>query len=247
MPVLRKTVRTRNGIFITKTKCFFYNPENSKRRRSVRMCPMTEGKKKRNKRQSYLKKKYEILNNFDKGDMWVTLTYRADCTPKTPDAAHKNMARVFSCVQRKLKRMGIEFKCYAKTEAGENIRVHHHLLVKNNFPVISVLYDYWKEYWNIRDFKEIYNFSDGRLVTYFLDCEHKELIFEKYYHTRNMIAPEVETRIYPSRSFRENPRPPKPDADGTEYEIRNLKNFFPDRDGYIYQEYEIVKKEVRLE
>lgn len=249
MPYIKKTVKTKHGIFVTKTKCTYYNPAATKRRRSVRLVPTPEKKQKRNERQKYLHNKYLIFNNFDEGDMWVTLTYRAESVPSDPDEAHKNLMHILSNLQKKLKRKGIPLMHFSKTEAGDNIRVHHHLLIKNNFQVISMLYEYWKEYGNIRDFREIYDIENGRLVKYILSSEHKNLNFEKYSHSRNLVEPEVETRIYPSNAFRENPKPPKPDIDGTEYEIRNLKNFFPDRDGFIYQEYEIVKvrKEVKKE
>lgn len=242
MPYIKKTVTTKHGIFVTKTKCFYYNISNSKKRRSVRLAPTPEGKKKRNQRQAYLRRKYLIYNNFDIGDMWVTLTYRADKTPDNPNEAHKTIMNVFSKLQKKLKRKGIPLMHITKTEAGENTRVHHHILIKNNFQVVSMLYDYWKEYGRIRDFREIYNIENGSLVKYILDGgDHKELNYEKFSHSRNLIEPKIETRIYPSNSFRENPKPPKPDIEGNEYIIRNLKNFFPDHDGYIYQEYEIVR------
>lgn len=247
MPYIKKTTTTKHGTFVIKTKCFYYNPANSKKKRMARLVPTPVKKQERNKRQSYLKRKYLIFNNFDVGDMWVTLTYRADKTPETPLAAHKIMMKILSNLQKKLKRLGIPLIYFVKTEAGENMRVHHHILIKNNFQVVSMLYDYWKEYGKIKDFQEIYDIENGSLVKYILDGgDHKELTFEKYSHSRNLAEPKVETKIYPAKSFRENPKPPKPDIDGTEYAIKNLKNFFPDRDGYIYQEYEIVKVRKRV-
>lgn len=248
MPYLKKTIYTKHGIFVQKTKCFCYNLENTKKHRSVRLAPTPEGKQKRNERQKYLHNKYLMFNNFDVGDMWITLTYKEDTVPADPKDAHKNLMNVLSKLQKKLKRKGIPLMHYVKTEAGENVRAHHHLLIRNNFQVISMLYEYWKEFGNVRDFREIYDIENGSLITYILDGgDHKELNFEKYSHSRNLEEPKVETKIYPSASFRENPKPPKPGIDGVEYEIRNLKNFFPDRDGFIYQEYEIVKKEVKRE
>lgn len=247
MPYIKKTITTKHGTFIIKTKCFYYNPANSKKRRTARLAPTPEGKKKRNERQKYLHNKYLMLNNFDVGDMWVTLTYRENTVPSDGDAAHKNMTDVLSKIQKRLKRRGIPFMHFAKTEASETIRPHHHLLIKNNFHVVSVLYEYWKEFGKVKDFQEIYDIENGSLVKYILDGgDHKELTFEKYSHSRNLAEPKVETKIYPAKSFRENPKPPKPDIDGTEYAIKNLKNFFPDRDGYIYQEYEIVKVRKRV-
>lgn len=237
MAYLQKKIRTKHITFVVKVKCFYYNPAASKKKRGVRLKSTGEGKKKRNAIESYRKKKYLIYNNFDLGDIWATLTYKEDKLPESPDAAHKELMNVLSKLRKKLARKGIPLVYYIKTEAGEGMRVHHHLFIKNTFPVISMLYDYWKEFGNIKDFREIYNLVNGKLVKYFLDGgEHKGLSFEKYSHSRNMAEPEVERRIYPAESFKENPKPPK------EYIIQNLFNAYPDIEGYIYQEYELINK-----
>lgn len=248
MPYIYKRVHTPHRDFVTRTKCYYFNTGNSKKRRGVRMAPTGESKKKRNERAAYLRRKYLIFNNFDKGDMWVTLTWRAEAVPADPEEAHRTLMQVLSNLRKKLKRKGIELVHFVKTEAGEGQRVHHHLLIKNNFEVATMLYEYWKIYGKVKDFQEIYNMSDGKLVTYILDGgDHKELNFEKYSHSRNLKEPEVETRIYPAESFRENPKAPRSDDDNVIWVIENLNNFFPDRDGFIYQEYELVRKEVRKE
>ena len=248
MPYIYKRVHTKHRDFVTRTKCYYYNIPKNKKRRGVRSAPTPISKQKRNDHRAYLNRKYLIFNNFDVGDMWITLTWRADKLPSDPLTAHKIMTNTLSKIQKKLKRRDSVFNWFLTTEAGERVRVHHHLLIKNNFDVISVLYDYWKEYGRVKDFREIYNMEDGKLVKYILDDEnHKELSFKKYTHSRNLEKPEVETRIYPAQSFRENPKPPKSDEDGMIWVIENLNNWYPDIDGYIYQEYELVKKEVRIE
>lgn len=248
MPYIMKRTRTKHRDFVTRSKCYYYNVEASKRKRGVRLAPTPEGKKKRNARQRYQKRKFLIYNNFDKGDMWVTLTYKAEAVPETPEDGHKNLMNVLAKLHRKLKRKGTEFVYFVKTEAGEKTRVHHHLLIKNNFSVIDELYKLWKGFGNVRDFREIYDMASGALVTYILDGgKHKSIDFEKFSHSRNLKEPEVEVRIYPAESFRENPRPPKSDEDGFVWVIENLNNYFPDSDGFIYQEYELVRKEVRKE
>lgn len=238
---LYKRVRTPHRDFITRTKCFYYNPPAARQKRGVRRYKTGESKEQRNKRNAYLKRKYQIYNNFDLGDMWITLTYFKDSVPENPEDAHKNLMYTLSKVQKRLKKQNIPFVFYVKTEAGEGIRAHHHLFIKNNFEVIDTLYSYWKEYGKVKDFSQIYEMESGRLVTYFLDCEHKGLNFEKYSHSRNLKAPETEIRIMPFGSFRENPKLPAPDDDGTEYVIQNLYNGYSDIDGYVYQEYELVK------
>lgn len=240
---LYKRVKTPHIDFITRTKCFCYNPQNAKKSRGIRLKSTGETKAERNKHNAYNRKRYLIYNNFDIGDMWVTLTWKADMLPESPEAAHKVLTKCMAAIHRKLKRQNIPFVWYAKTEAGERTRVHHHLLIKNNFEVASVIYDVWKKYGKVRDFSEIYNFKNGKLVKYFLDGgEHKELGFEKYSHSRNLKEPQVEKRIYPAKSFREVPKAPKGSV-GERYIIQNLYNFCYGTDGIVYQEYEVVRIE----
>lgn len=241
MPVLYKRVITKHKDFVTRTKCFYYNPLASKKSRGIRLCKAGETKSERNKRNSYLKRKYEMFENFDVGDYFITLTYREWLDA---EAAHKCMTTVFSKIRKALKRKNIPFVYYGKTEAGNTIRPHHHALIRNASPeIIGLLLKYWKEFGNVKDVKEIYNIEDGRLISYILDGgDHKGLTFEKYSHSRNLKQPIIEKRIYPTNSFRENPRPPKP-RDGYRYEIvpGSLYNGFPDIDGFTYQEYELRK------
>lgn len=242
---LYKRIKTINGEYIERTKCFYYNPANSKKKRAVRLCRTSESKKAKNKRQAQTKQKYEILNNFSAGDYWITLTHRDKIGA---DEADKRLMHVIGKVQRALKRKNTPFVYYAKTEAAEDCgkhssKPHHHLLVKNTSPeIVGLLLKHWNEYGKVRDVTEIYNIRDGKLVGYFQNpTNHKMLTYEKYHHSRNLVPPEIEKRIYPAGSFRENPRPPKCEEYGWHYEIANLKNGDADIDGYVYQFYELVK------
>lgn len=251
MPYLYKRVITKHKEFITRTKCFYYNPENSKKSRRIRLYKTSEKRKERNKRKAYLKRKYEMFNNFDVGDWSVTLTSREIFSGMQ---FHKNMIEVIGLLRKWCNRRKIKLVYYAKTEAAEEmettVRAHAHLIIKNTNPaIIGKLIEYWQKYGNVKDTKRIYNIENGKLINYILNGgNHKGLDFEKYSHSRNLIQPEVKTRIYPYDSFRMIPRPPKSEEYGYRYEIRNLYNGFPDRDGYTYQEYELVKvKEDKLE
>ena len=248
MPYLYKCVHTKHKDFVTRTKCFYYNPSQSKKSRGIRLCQTGEGKQKRNKRNAYLKRKYEIYNNFDKGDLWITLTHREDIEP---NVAHRLAMNVLSVTRKELKKKNkeLQFVYYIKTEAGEKVRAHHHIFLKNNTPeILGLILKNWQKHGNVKDVKEIYDIESGKLITYFLDGgEHKDLNFEKYSHSRNLAQPKIETRVMPFDSFRAVPKAPKA-KDGYRFEIVDLYNGFPDRDGYIYQEYAIRKiKEVMQE
>lgn len=238
---LYKRVKTPHRDFVTRTKCFYYNLNSKGKKRGIRSVKTSESKQARNRRMSYLHKKYLIYNNFDVGDMWITLTWRKEELPKDAETAHKILMKTLAKINRKLKRKNIPFVFFIKTEAGEHQRVHHHLFIKNNFDVIALIFEHWQEFGKIFDCTEIYSLDDGKLVKYFLDGgDHKGLNFEKYSHSRNMKEPEVETRVFHYSSFKEIPKPPKA-TDDTEYIIQNLYNGYADSDGYAFQEYEIAK------
>lgn len=240
MLVLYKRVKTKHREFVYRTKCFYYNPLNSKKKRGVRVSVAGEGKKARNKRQAYLKIKHNCYENFDVGDYWVTLTYN-----KWIDFAEadKILSKVLSKMQKRLKRRNIPFVWYKVTEASDTQRAHHHLLIRNTSPeIISMLFEYWDEYGKVKDVSKIKDMESGKLVKYFLDGgKHKNLTYQKFGHSRNLRKPEVITRVMHMNSIRENPKPPKCEDYGYRYKIENIFTGYEDIDGFTYQEYELVK------
>ncbi len=237
-----RRVKTKHREFIYKTKCFYYNPANSKKPRGVRMCATGEGKKKRNAHKSYITHKHRIYENFDIGDWWVTLTHKAFTDPKE---AKKILSNVLAKVRKKLKRKGVPFVWYETTEASERTPAHHHLLIRNTSPeIIDMIFAYWDEYGIIKESKPIYNMSSGKLVKYFLDGDHKCMTYKTFSHSRNNLRePEEFIRVMPVGAVRETPKPPKCDEYGYRYEVdkKSVVNFDAGIDGFTYQEYEIVK------
>lgn len=245
MAYLKKMVRTQHRVYVQRVKCWCYNHASIRGKRRVRKFATSESKALRNKRAALNKRKYEIDNNFTIGDYWITLTWNKDRVPDEPIKAHKELMSILAKISRKLKRKGIPLVYYAKTEAGEGQRVHHHLFIKNNFDVIGTLFELWKDNGKIKDFQEIYNMESGKLIEYFLNSgNHKELNFEKYSHSRGLKQPEIEVQIMPFKSFRENPKPPRSDDEGYQYIIQRLYNGYCDLDGFTYQEYELIKVKV---
>ena len=247
MPYLYKRIKTKNRDFVIRTKVLSYVISGEKKRRGFRQCKTSESRAERNRRNAKLKQKYLIYNNFDVGDWWLTLTHSED---RDPEAAHKIMMYELSKISKKLKRRGIPFVYFVKTEAGERQRAHHHLLIKNTAPGIAeMIVEAWQKYGRIADQRQIYNLENGKLVNYFLNGgDHKELNFEKFSHSRNLKEPEVEKRIYPANSFREMPKAPEAESitEGKKsykikYRVENLYNGFPDLDGYVFQYYELAK------
>ena len=249
MPYLYKRIKTKTRDFVVRTKVLSYVVSGEKKRRGFRQCKTSESRAERNRRNAKLKQKYLIYNNFDVGDWWLTLTHSAEIEP---EKAHKIMMYELSKIGKKLKRKGIPFVYFVKTEAGERQRAHHHLIIKNTAPGIAeMIVSAWNDggFGRVSDQKKIYDLENGKLVSYFLDGgDHKELTFEKFSHSRNLKEPEVEKRIYPANSFREMPKAPEAEyiTEGKKsykikYRVENLYNGFPDLDGYVFQYYELAK------
>lgn len=247
MAYLYKRVKTKHRDFVSRTKVLSYTIKGSKQKRGIRRFKTNESKAERNKRNADLKHKYLMYNNFDIGDWWITLTHSEI---REPIEGHKLLMYELSKVGKRLKRKGIPFVYYIKTEASFTQRVHHHLIIKNNYPGIAeMIVDVWLKYGRVSDQRKIYDLENGKLISYIINGgNHKELTFEKYSHSRNMVEPEIEKRLYPADSFREHPKPPKDEyivekrqEYKIRYEIANLYNGFADIDGYVYQYYELAK------
>lgn len=240
--ILQKITRTKYCDFVVRSKCYYYNPGGEKKKRGVRMYKTGESKQQRNKRNAYMNNKHLLFNNFDLGDWFITLTYSLAVTAAEADAI---IMSIMACVRKKLRRERIPFKWFVKTEAGKRVKPHHHIFVNapadKKYYIRDLIEEQFEKYGRVKKSQKIYDMISGKLVEYFLDGgNHKELDFVKLHHSRNLIKPETETRVYPAKNFRETPRPPR-ENEQYRYEIHNLFNGFPDKDGYIYQSYEIHK------
>ena len=76
-----------------------------------------------------------ILNNFDSNCFHLSLTYNNDYLPKTEEEAVKVVNNYIRRIKTKLKNSNKEFKYILITETkgkeGENVRIHHHMIVNN--------------------------------------------------------------------------------------------------------------------
>lgn len=74
-----------------------------------------------------------INTNFTREDIWATFTYADGQVPESPEAAKKDMQNYIRRAKRYMKKNGMgELKYVYVTEFtrnGENIRVHHHIVM----------------------------------------------------------------------------------------------------------------------
>lgn len=210
-------------------------------KRAVKQKPTSEAQKKVNERRAKLKKQRIIRANFQKGDLWLTFTYKKENRPESIEAAKKDRKNFLDRLRKELQKLNCEFKYVCSTEIGEKGGVHHHLIMK---PCdTSILSKVWKlggvhiEY--------IYSEDLDRLARYMTgdDTEPDErkrhsVVLESWSSSRNLIVPEVIKERIHSRTFSKNP---KPEAG---YEIKDLQNGINSW-GYEWQSYILVpiKKE----
>ena len=232
---IEKTIRAGNIIIKKKYFSLRYGKKNIPR--STNIHESSEQQKRINKKRSDEKRTLLMLNNFNAGDWWITLTYSRDKRPKDIDEAHSIFRKFLQKVKRRLKKRGIEFKYMGKTEMPESGAVHHHLVINGDIE-ISEIFDMW-EYGNLKDVKRIYKLDDFKLANYFVKGEnnrHKESDC-RYTQSRNLLKPDEKVRIIKAGHWRRDPRPIK----GYDILSGSVQNFYDDV-GFEMQKYIMVKR-----
>lgn len=188
-----------------------------------------------------------ILANFRPGESWhLTLNYRKDARPNTPEQAKKLLAKFLAQVRKTYKAAGQEFKWIAVTEYGKQGKaLHHHLIVEDieGFPVQKTIRQAWKHgntFWS-----DIY--EDGemeQLASYMVKMETKTgadgepIKGTRYTHSRNnLIIPQPERQTMKRRTWPEEPRVPK----GWELIKDSLYDGENPVTGYPYRHYSLRK------
>ncbi len=150
-----------------------------------------------------------IAANFDKGDLWVTLTYDDEHLPANRKKAKSEIAAFFDRVRKQRKKQGEELKyIYATHELTDDGhgRLHHHLIInstgKNDYEMIRSL---WLGGTNI-EIKplgngEHYYYDDFQeLAKYMMHERNPELKGHAtgdrgYCCSRNLVKPEVTSKL----------------------------------------------------
>lgn len=215
-------------------------PKGEKRAQKTKAT--SEAQKKVNERRAKQQKQRIIRANFEKGDLWLTFTYKKEERPKTIDKAKADRKNLLDKLRKALKKEGIEFKYVCVTEVGSKGGVHHHMIMK---PCnTSIIADIWKP--GGVHIEHIYTEDLERLARYMTgdDTEKNEkqrhlVMLESWSRSRNLIVPEViKIRIH-QRSFSKNPKPEKG------YRLENLQNGI-NAWGYEWQRYDLVPHENRV-
>ena len=219
---LKKTVKAGLCIFTYRHYAFRYGKKSL---RSKNHSETTPKQKEINRRISEDKKIWTLLENFQKGDLWVQFDYRADTRPGDMEAAFKNIQKLLHRAARILKRQEIRLTYMQMTERGVLGGLHHHIVFKNNFDP-SILIPLWEHGKVIID--RIYSDNLIKLANYFVKGR-SERGEKKYSQSRNLKSPRIKVEIMKSDRWSKDPKPSKG------YIIHDLYNGYHEVTGYEYQ------------
>ena len=108
------------------------------KRRMKRRKPTPEQIKKQNQKNREKQIRRIMKANFREGDIWLTLTYRAQERPPDIQAATKDIKKFLEKMRGYYRRRGHLFKWMLHTEVGSRGGVHHHLAI-NRIPDYDLL------------------------------------------------------------------------------------------------------------
>ncbi len=223
MPYIKRTTTAGENIFIY--KCF--SSRYGKKVPRGKKCGTTPPKQKEvNRRIQADKKMWVFLENFQKGDYWITLTYRREERPNDLETASSDIEKLLHKLARKLKAKGTRLEYMRLTERGELGGVHHHLIIKNNFD-IGLLNGLWDK--GKIEIDRVYSENPIKLAEYFAKGR-KAGSEKKYSQSRKLIIPVPKVEVMTASKWRKEVKPPKG------YEIYGEPfNGYHDTIGYEYQ------------
>ena len=209
---------------------------------SERRAPTPEEMEQINERQCIRKLRRKIHANFDKNDLFETLTYRRDCRPDPQGAAHE-LKLLLGRLRGIWRRAGTELRYIIVTEY-KNKAIHHHLIV-NDLPDGTGARRIAQSWERNGHANTKFLYEDGQyeqLAAYliketaktFRDPENPSKL--RYSCSRNLKNPKPRTKVMASDDWPEDPKIPK----GYYLEKNSLINGV-NKMGYKYQYYRLIK------
>lgn len=189
------------------------------------------------------------LENFEKGDYWIRLSYHLGERPLDIDEAHDNLKKLFKKLKRKYK----ELYYIGVTEEGSLGGLHHHILIPEWFDVSKII-----ELWNGAVYiSKTYSGELSQLASYLTKGELDDQLPEEERdrkHHRGVKA----KKICKSRNLKK-PRAPKikrvradhwrgdvssRKIDGYMYDVKPGSMWVGfTEDGYPYRRYIMIRRE----
>ena len=145
MGYLKKTWRCRNGCQVMEYHSRKRHPPGEKRKpRSKKTPPKQE---EANQRAKAMRIQRLILENFDEGDKWITLTFRDEDAPDSREACMKERQKLMRWLKPKYSSAGDSLRWISNAEKTKRGIWHIHLLINDlkGADVGKMIRRYWKE------------------------------------------------------------------------------------------------------
>ena len=178
-------------------------PRDGERVRSGRSKLTTAAQRALNYRTAQGRLEMLIAANFDKEDLFCTLTYRDDCLPVTLAEAKKILRAFLRLLRRERQRNGLDLKYVYVTEGKHgDKRYHHHLLINATGPHdLEMICSLWK-YGDMTEVKRIEGREYIDVARYLTkeSLEGKPVGAQMWTRSRNLVLPTVESYFVPDNA-----------------------------------------------
>lgn len=187
-----------------------------------------------------------IAANFKKGDLHVTLTYRARDAPDL-DGSRKSLKAFLTRMRKEYKKHGHALKWICVTEKTQKGVPHHHLLIEdipglNATSMVSRLWPNGRTFFSVLDPDMEYQEKEGGttednpkeyygLADYLQKKQSKSEKGCRYSRSRNLITPVPKVEKIHRRRWNRSPKPERG------WYISHLENGENPFTGYPYQRY----------
>jgi len=240
MAYIRETCEAGKTISVRLYYSATYNKETKSRQPKKRLT--TEAQREVNRQQA-VRKLTRLMNaNFGADDYYITLDYRKEERPASPDEMRNEAREFLKQLRRAYKKAGKILKYIYVAERGKRGALHHHLVISGGVDV-KVLKDIWQRGWiTIKPLDKSGHYP--RLAEYFIKWSHEAMQTDAKIHgkhwnsSRNLIHPVPEKEIVSERRwYREEARP----IPGYYVDPKSIQSGIHEKTGYPFFYYVLVK------
>lgn len=196
--------------------------------------PTPEAVKKNNERIAEMKLRLLLNENFQRGDLFVMLTY---AEPVEPLQARDELAKFIRSARAKYKAAGSELRYISVTEYC-NARIHHHIVMNSIDP--RILQDVWGDRGQVRS-EQLYGNDFAGLAAYLIKETKKTFRDEnspskkRWNQSKNLRQPKTIVRVISAKRWAQEPKSRKGYVLITDSIVNDVSPF-----GIPYQHYRMV-------
>lgn len=188
-----------------------------------------------NQRNREKKIRWLLKNNFQPNDYWVTLTYRRDERPESIEDAKADAARTLDRLRYRYKKLGEPLKWMMAIEIGSRGGIHLHLVINRVPDGDALITGCWEH--GATGIKLLYEQGDFKDLASYIAKEPPSSGKGKYYHSRNLKMPKIETKPMKRKTWPQEPRVPK----GYYLDKDSLVEGINPVTGHPYRHYTLIK------